>query len=282
MKFLFSFLLLSLCSVCFAQPDDGRIVRIPVVFHILYADSSADNGIDSKSRDRGNSSQYITSEKIRAELKDLNNDFMLLNADTAEVLQLYKSIMGNAKVDFYLADTMIQQGGEKGMIRMRTKNNKSKLYNTSPVINPLKYLNVYIGNVGSSFVNSYPWDDKKNDAIYLGYEWVGLDYRLLTHETGHWLGLWHIYGGSGKCKGDKCKGDGDEIDDTPPQKNCTNTDCVSCPPDVADQSCVNGIPSNYNNYMDYSSCRKMFTMGQVKKMREILKVHRNEMWKVFK
>ncbi|SEM90933.1 Pregnancy-associated plasma protein-A [Chitinophaga rupis] len=258
--------------------DTQRVVKIPVIFHILYADSIQDNGINAQSRDRGNNTQYLTTEKIMAELKDLHDDFLLLNADTSDVLDTFKSRIGNPRVEFFLADTVLQKGGEKGIIRVPTKRNEHKLYTQSKIINPRRFLNVYVGNIGSSFVNSYPWTDSKDDAVHLDFTWVGLDYRLLTHEVGHWLGLWHIYGGNGKCKGDNCKGEGDEVADTPPQRNCTNTICVYCPPDVPDQSCEKGKSSNYNNYMDYSGCRRMFTQGQVKKMRGTLTDHRSELW----
>lgn len=55
-----------------------------------------------------------------AELKNLRNDFMKSNADTIKVDPFYKNSLGNPKVNFYLADTIIGGGTEKGIIRIAT------------------------------------------------------------------------------------------------------------------------------------------------------------------
>jgi hypothetical protein len=254
--------------------DDGRIIKIPVVFHVIYSDRSHEGR-----NDKGNTSENISTHLLLNELADLNRDFLLLNTDTSEVIPAFKKIIGNAKIEFYQADTILQTGGEKGIIRIDNSRNRSKLYNRSKIVNPRKYLNVYIGAIGGSFAPSAtPWVLPDKDAVYLGFDWVGLRYRLLTHEVGHWLGLLHVFGGSGGAKGDFCKGTGDDISDTPPQATSTDQDCDLCPPVVKDQSCNSDNSSNFNNYMDYSGCRKMFTIEQVKAMRDNLKNFRNELW----
>jgi hypothetical protein len=59
------------------------------------------------------------------------------------------------------------------------------------------------------------------DVVNLNYQWVGLRYRLLTHEVSHWLGLWHAWDYQ-QLK--------DGIVDIPLQKTYTDMDCVKCPP----------------------------------------------------
>ncbi|KAH6904669.1 pregnancy-associated plasma protein-A-domain-containing protein [Coprinopsis sp. MPI-PUGE-AT-0042] len=88
------------------------------------------------------------------------------------------------------------------------------------------------------------------------------DGRYLTHEVGHWVGLYHTF------EGDSCTGPGDYVDDTPaqsapsyPDRNCKPTD--SCP----------GVPGldAITSFMDYSpGCQTQFTNGQVRRMRAVL------------
>ena len=283
MPSFFRFLLASTVFIAWsqvsnAQLDTGQIIHIPVIFHVLYTDTNPDNGVDSASRSNGNTTQDVPTAKILAELKDLHDDFMGLNADQANVLPLYQSRIGHPNIDFFLADTTFGSPGDKGIIRIYTRRNVGdQMWRTSPVIDPEHYLNVYIGHLkGSDGTTNLPEDSGYNstDGVRLNFKWVGLHYRLLTHETGHWLGLLHIYGGGGGASGNRYSYSvGDGIPDTPPQRNSTDGLCVTCPPPygtAVDQTCITGTPSNYNNFMDYSGCRFMFTAGQVTKMRNVL------------
>lgn len=274
------FLLFCLVGItkCWAQqlPLD-KVVRVPVIFHIIYSDRY------HSGEDGANVSENLSDDLILAELADLSRDFMLANKDTAQVLEVFKSRIGNPNIEFYLADTLLQAGGTKGILRVETSRNKSTLYKRSAVINPSKYLNVYIGNIGGSFAPSATtWAYPETDAVYLGFDWVGQGYRLLTHEAGHWFGLLHLHG-SGGGNGDRYSCSvGDGIDDTPAQREATQPkgECDDCPPPfgkAVDKSCIQGQPSNYNNFMDYSGCRRMFTIGQVKRIRENIENHRKEL-----
>lgn len=75
--------------------------------------------------------------------------------------------------------------------------------------------------------------------------------RTLTHETGHWLGLRHIWG-DGRCADDF-------VADTPSQIGASS----GCPNPIA-QSCNGVTPAMIQNYMDYSNdgCKNIFTEGQ--------------------
>jgi len=91
--------------------------------------------------------------------------------------------------------------------------------------------------------------------------------RTLTHEMGHFFGLWHIWGDDdGLCPDDPGGAD-DDIADTPPQASETygvHTFPVydKCSP----KGSSNGIM--FMNYMDYSSdvCLYMFTHDQSLRM----------------
>ncbi len=80
--------------------------------------------------------------------------------------------------------------------------------------------------------------------------------RTATHETGHWLGLRHIWG-DGNCADDFCQ-------DTPAQQT-SNFGCPSYPK----VTCNNGPDGDmFMNFMDYSDdpCLSMFTPNQMARM----------------
>ena len=86
----------------------------------------------------------------------------------------------------------------------------------------------------------------------------GSDFSLgftLTHEAGHWLGLFHTFQ-------DGCTGKGDRVDDTPYERTPTS----GCP--EGKDTCAKPGLDPIHNYLDYSfdSCYTQFTPGQSARM----------------
>jgi hypothetical protein len=132
-------------------------------------------------------------------------------------------------------------------------------------------LNIYLTTAGAFlgwayFPSNYktkPWIDGividwaslfKTSREYQGQYDLG---KTATHETGHWLGLYHVFQGG-------CNNWGDYVDDTPPQLVATR----GCP--EGQDSCNEPGLDSIHNYMDYSydSCYYEFTAGQTARMQD--------------
>ncbi len=137
------------------------------------------------------------------------------------------------------------------------------------------YLNVYssdIGGLGIASNIAYPGNpfgecDETYDGVYVDWDafTVGAPAnapfdggKTLTHEVGHWIGLYHVFQG--------CTGFGDGISDTPPQSSSTG----GCP--FGKDSCAGGKPDMIYNHMDYSddACLAMFTEEQAAIMQAVM------------
>ena len=109
--------------------------------------------------------------------------------------------------------------------------------------------------------------------------------NLLTHEMGHYLGLYHTFEGR-NCVNNNCAMDGDRVCDTPPDRlmsnssSCTNPD-NSCNTDTL-SNYSNGnfstdVPDQISNFMDYgnSACHNQFTQGQADRMLAAINTQRS-------
>ncbi|MBK7139257.1 MAG: hypothetical protein IPH74_09615 [Bacteroidetes bacterium] len=195
---------------------DGDLYTINVVVHIVYK-KEAENLDDSI---------------ILNQIKILNDDFRRRNADANNVRSIYDDIVTDANIEFKL-DRIIRVSTTKifkGNLRSLAGYDKIKktISGGSDAIDPVHYLNIWVGNLqppipGSLlFGYAYPpadlpnWPDG-NSAPSPGLEGVVIDYRAFgsnnpnqfpapfntlfkikgrtpTHEVGHYLGLRHIWG----------------------------------------------------------------------------------------
>ncbi|HXU26303.1 MAG TPA: T9SS type A sorting domain-containing protein, partial [Bacteroidia bacterium] len=101
----------------------------------------------------------------------------------------------------------------------------------------------------------------------------------MAHEFGHWLGLSHTFGNTNSAGGSSCTSANDDklstanpavacvgvTDDTPKYQGAFST-CPASTPNACDASNT----ANVQNIMDYSSCPKNFTNGQIRRMHNIM------------
>ena len=260
--------------------EKATVYKIPVVFHVLH-----NNGIEN-----------ITDEQIFDALTILNRDYRLLNADANNVQSEFAGMPADIEVEFLLATKAPNGACFKGITR--TMNAIS--YDGSDGGNQVdaivagndvfqgnwagnKYLNIFIcGDIGGAAgytTKPSGWSaNQMTNGIWVKHNYVGSigtsstgTSRTLTHELGHWLNLDHTWGGNNNPGNTTSCTTDDNVQDTP---NCIGvTACLlnsnTCSSDNAYWGGVN-MKDNVENYMDYSYCSKMFTLGQKTRMRTAL------------
>lgn len=222
--------------------DDGRFIKIPVVLHVVNKKAN----------------KKITYTKAQEIIKQLNNNYSSGN-DTSDIDSEYVKLLGNPKISFFLVNSI----GDKGIVRYKNNLFMSRKRRTRKSTNKGKWLNIFIVKKGTAS----DMLTKNNNSISLKIDYKIIDDgSSLTHEVGHWLGLWHVWG-AGNCNKKYAYGN-DYITDTPKQDTCS---------DVNRGPCENLKPNSYN-FMDYSGCRAMFTKGQSQKMRNNIIFYKKELF----
>lgn len=248
--------------------DDNRsIVTIPVVFHVVY-NAPVEN---------------ISDAQLMSQLEILNKDFSRMNADTGNTPGPFKPLAANVQVQFCLAQRDPGGNATTGITRTMTSITEFTAEDTSIYYSSLggkdiwnrdKYLNIYSCKLAGTLLGyaQFPGGNPNTDGVVIGYNYMGNTGtvqppndlgRTASHEVGHWLNLFHIWGDEPACTQD------DEVLDTPLQ----GAESGGCPTFPMTDACSPSAPGiMFMNYMDYSddNCMNMFTLGQSVRMNAAL------------
>ncbi|MCF8465230.1 MAG: T9SS type A sorting domain-containing protein [Flavobacteriales bacterium] len=236
---------------------------IPTVFHIIHQGGS----------------ENISMAQIQDQMRILNEDFSRTNADAANTRPEFEAVAANPNIEFRLAKLDPQGNCTDGVVRVWSP----KTFNASDdngvkavsYWNSTKYFNVWVvatidndGEAGTilGYAQFPGFGGAASDGVVVRADYVGSigtgasnnsAGRTLTHEAGHWLGLFHTF--QGGCDGGFFD---DACDDTPPQAEATPSNCP-----LGVNTCTNDspdLPDQVENYMDYSygACQNMYTLDQ--------------------
>lgn len=241
---------------------DNALVTIPVIVHVIY----------------NYPVQNISYEQVVSQIDVLNKDFRKRNADTINTPAPFKPSSSDPQVEFCLAKRDPEGKPSIGITRTQTTvglfglDDAMKFNATGghDAWDRNQYLNIWVCNLGGGLLGyaTFPGGNPATDGVVIGYNYFGTvgtlspPYHLgrtTSHEIGHWLSLYHIWGDdNGGCYGT------DYVEDTPNQ-GPENYGC----PNYPHISCNNGPYGDmFMNYMDYTDdgCMNIFTNGQSVRM----------------
>lgn len=252
---------------------------IPVVVHVIHNGEPVGTGTN------------ISDAQILSQISVLNKDYNRLNTDASLTPAEFLPVAGSLDIEFVLARQDPIGAPSNGIVRVQgtqtswNRNDDAILKSMSywPAEN---YLNIWVIRFSTNDLgyaqfpisslpdlNDSP-DDRLTDGVVISYTAFGsiddgnfvLDSkynkgRTATHEIGHFLGVYHIWGDDGTS----CSGT-DYVADTPNQAGSYLNQC----PTSTRTSCSSN--DMYMNYMDYTNdaCMNVFTSGQIARMNVVL------------
>ena len=256
-----------------SAPKSSVLHKIPVVFHIVH-----NNGVEK-----------IDRSQVLDALEKLNIDLRALRPDTSTVDSLFKPLIADIEVEFVLATKAPDGTCFSGITMTETPYsynngdiNGSDQVDAVMMSNDVfqgnwpgnQYLNVFVcGSVGTGIAGYtyYPsgfFGNAMNNGIWLRHDYCGSigtanpsASKTFVHEVGHWLNLPHTWGST---------------NEPGLASNCSSDDGVADTPNTIGSQWCNynettcGSVANIENHMEYTPCRKMFTLGQKARMRTAL------------
>lgn len=248
----------------------ATLYTIPVVFHVIHT----------------NGPENISREQIMDQMRVLNQDFSYTNPNKTNIRSTFLSVAADCQIKFELANVDPNGNCTDGINRVYSSLGGEVDQSDAQVKDLVrwdyrKYLNVWVvtsikSESGTGTILGYavfPWmNASTEDGIVIRHDRVGTigtavradSGRTLTHEVGHWLGLFHTFQGGCDANGDQC-GDTPPVEGTFTNANCpaNGNSCIESSNDKIDQ---------WENYMDYSEgrCMAMFTLNQKSRMHGFL------------
>ena len=292
------------------QNDDENptIFKIPVVFHIVYADDD----------------ENLSDALVQSQMEVLNEDFRRLNSNASDVREIFADLATDPKIEFYIAETDPNGQPTNGITRTPTTitsfagiADHVKASDTGGIEawDTEQYLNIWVCNMNTTLFGvevpsvlgiAYPPIDAPNwsdgaipdniadvDGVIINYQTFGRNNpqagvltgtadegRTAVHEIGHYLGLRHLWGDPDSFTNGCTVDDG--LEDTPNMLNSfvLQDTIVPCENLFEKNTCGMGesgdLPDMVENYMDYTfqSCQNMFTQQQVELMCSMLATSR--------
>ncbi|MBE2216833.1 MAG: PKD domain-containing protein [Ignavibacteria bacterium] len=250
-----------------AGTDNRTVITIPVVVHVVW----------------NLPVQNISDDQVLSQIDVLNKDFRRMNSDTTNTPAPWKPLGADCQIEFKMARRDPGNNPTLGITRTQTSvvefGQSSALKFTSQGGHDAwdrdKYLNLWSCNLGSQLLGyaTFPGGSASLDGVAIGYNYFGTvgtlsppynKGRTATHEVGHWLWLYHIWGDdNGSCGGS------DLIGDTPNQA----LEFYGCPTYPQLDACSSVSPgAMFMNYMDYTddACMNLFTQGQLTRINSAL------------
>ena len=252
------------CSLNSSNPseiyDPDVLYTIPVVIHIIM-DSDCNQGA-------------ISDELAQSQIDILNEDFLAFPGTNGE-------FGTDSRIRFELVTVDPEGQPTNGITRHcnTTWYNDNGDYWETLAWDPQRILNIYTNSAAGArgYVPFLPAVDGGSmvgsNADRAVINWLAFGRngpfpphdqgRTVTHEIGHYLGLYHPYfGGCGVATEPDCYSTGDLLCDTPPDANSHD----KCP--IGATSC-GGVPVPIENYMELTDdlCMLGFTREQTRRMR---------------
>jgi hypothetical protein len=261
--------------------SDDRLIKIPVVVHVVHNNASGAIG--------GDKNNNISDDQIISQIKVLNEDYRRKSGSPGFNSS---SVGADMNIEFVLASVDPEGNPSNGITRTYSAQASFDVFKDNYTLSSLsywdanKYLNIWVTTIKDGYLGygEFPGADfdgleledvnEQIDGVIIDHKAFGRQTgtsnsgvykfgRTVTHEVGHWLGLIHTWGDA-FCGDDFCN-------DTPPTERANLSNF--CRP--LSSNCNGIVTQNMiENFMDYTpdSCMNTFTQDQKGRVRAVLEL----------